>query len=71
MSEIEEKCSYRDPENINEILERVKNTEKHNDIVKLIDNIFPDWILGWCEKYSSDYSHFQNNWRFVCTKMTI
>ena len=71
MSEIEEKCSYKDPENIKEILEQVKNTEKHNDIVKLIDNIFPGWILGWCEKYSSDYSHFQNNWRFVCKKMAL
>lgn len=80
MAEIEEKsenvenvenvenCKYRDPDNMEEIIERVKNTEKHNDVVDIINKVFPGWILGWPKKYSKDYIHFQNNWEFVCKK---
>jgi hypothetical protein len=60
--------SFEDPENVEEIIKKVKECETHDEVVKLINETFPGWILGWSKKYSTDYQHFQNNWEFVCKK---
>ena len=60
--------SFEDPENVEEIINKVKECETHDEVVKLINETFPGWILGWSKKYSVDYQHFQNNWEFVCKK---
>jgi hypothetical protein len=59
---------YQDPVNVNELVEKVKDCETHDEIIKLINDTFPGWILGWPARYSVDYPHFQNNWEFVCKK---
>jgi hypothetical protein len=59
---------YQDPENVNEILEKVKMCETHDEIISLINEQFPGWIIGWPKKYSADYPHFQNNWEYMCKK---
>jgi hypothetical protein len=58
---------YVNPVNTNEIIEKLKNTETHDEIVNIINETFPTWILGWLKAYSSDYPHFQKNWENVCT----
>ena len=66
---IEEKTNnYQDPDNYDEIIEKIKNAEMHNDVVKIINETFPTWILGWPKRYSLDYPNFQNNWEYVCKK---
>lgn len=62
------KSPYQDPENVDDIVEKVKNCETHDEVVTLINETFPGWILGWPMRYSLDYPHFQNNWEFVCKK---
>lgn len=61
-------AKYIDPENYSQIVEDIKNAENHNQVVDIINKTFPGWILGWPERYSKDYPHFQNNWEFVCNK---
>ena len=60
--------SYTDPENHEEIVENIKKAETHDEVVKIINKTFPVWIIGWPKRYSDDYPHFQNNWKFVCNK---
>lgn len=60
--------SYQDPENVEELIERIKECETHDKVVDLINEIFPGWILGWPKRYCADYPHLQNNWEFVCKK---
>lgn len=59
---------YRDPPNIDDIIENIKNAENHNEVVDIINKTFPGWILGWPKRYSIDYPHFQNNWEYICKK---
>jgi hypothetical protein len=60
--------SYVNPENYNEVVEEIKNAEKHDQVIEIINKTFPRWILGWPKRYCQDYPHFQNNWEFVCKK---
>jgi hypothetical protein len=57
---------YIDPPNTAEIMNEIKNAETHDQVVNIITNVFPGWILGCPKKYSKDYQHFQHNWEFVC-----
>lgn len=59
---------YENPENVDEIVEKVKNCQMHDDVVKLITETFPGWILGCPKRYSVDFPHFQYNWEYVCKK---
>lgn len=60
--------SYRDPENVDEIIDKLKNCENHDQIITLIKKTFPGWIIGWSKRYCTDYPHFQNNWKYICKK---
>jgi hypothetical protein len=65
---IDQKSPYVDPPQKNKIIEEVKKAENHDEIIKIINRVFPTWILGWPKSYSNDYPHFQNNWEYVCKK---
>ena len=67
METINEK-KFSDPQNTNQLIEEIKNSETHDQVVDIINKTFPTWIIGWPKKYSVDYPHFQNNWNFVCKK---
>ena len=67
--ETESNDDFIDPVNKDEIEERIKNAENHDEIVKIITETFPDWIMGWLNSYSTDYPHFQKNWETMSTKM--
>ena len=68
MSNLNIKEKYEDPENTEEIINKVKECSTHDEVVKLINETFPGWVLGCSKRYSLDYQHFQNNWEFVCKK---
>lgn len=60
---------YKDPHNIDNIISKILNTEKHNDIRNIIEETFPSWILGSTDSYCLDYPHLQKNWDHVCDKI--
>ena len=57
---------YQNPTNADEIVENVKNCETHDEIVNLINKVFPTWIIGWPKRFCADYPHFENNWKYIC-----
>lgn len=59
---------YTDPPNKDQIMNDIKNAEMHDDVIKIINNTFPGWILGWPKRFCVDYPHFQSNWEFVCKR---
>lgn len=61
-----EVLKYKDPSNVDEIIESLKNAETHKDVVNIINTTFPDWILGWPKRYCIDYPSLKNNWEFIC-----
>lgn len=65
---VETKLPFQDPENVDEIMGKIKECETHDQVVDLINETFPGWIIGWPKRYSVDFPHFQNNWEFVCNK---
>jgi hypothetical protein len=67
-SHVETNRPYQDPENADEIVEKLKECENHDQVVNLINETFPGWILGWPKRYGVDFPSFQNNWEYVCKK---
>ena len=47
-------------ENENEI--DIRNLPTMKDVFDLIMKKYPGWMIDVCDKYSSDYPHFTNNW---------
>jgi len=68
MSNPSKESLYTDPENVDTIIDNLKNCENHDQVITLIKKTFPTWIIGWPKRYCTDYPHFQNNWKFVCNK---
>lgn len=61
--------NYKNPINKEDIIISLKNAETHNEVIKIINSVFPTWILGCSKKYSDDYQHFTTNWNMVCEKI--
>ena len=57
---------YKDPENVNEILEKIKNAPTLGHVKPVLDSLYPGWILGNIKGYSKDYPQLQNNWETIC-----
>jgi hypothetical protein len=62
---------FIDPENVDEIIERVKKCPTMKDINDLLYEIYPKWIVLYLEKYSEDYPQLQSNWEFITSKHNI
>lgn len=60
---------YKDPENASErdkIIEKLSSMETMGDIKRFVDENYPNFILGFIDKFSSDYSILENNWKKFC-----
>jgi hypothetical protein len=62
---------YKDPENRDEILDKIKDCETLKDINELIKEVYPTWIVNFIDNYSTDYPHLQANWKYVVREMNI
>lgn len=65
---VEQENLYINPLNTDDIIEELKNSQTHNEIMDIIHKTFPGWIIGYPKKYCLDYPHLQSNWEFVCKK---
>jgi hypothetical protein len=59
---------YQDPQNVDQIITQVKECETHDEVLTLINEIFPNWIIGCPKRFCIDYPHFQYNWEYVSKK---
>ena len=64
-----EKYKNPSPEITESIMKNLRDAENHNEVIEIINSIFPTWIIGCSKKYSVDYPHFTNNWENVCKKI--
>ena len=62
---------YEDPENVNDILQELKNCPTLGDIYKLINRVYPTWIIEFIGNYSFDYPHLRSNWIEATRKANI
>ena len=56
---------YEDNENLETILEELKNCHMIEDIMKLVNNYYPTWIVYILDRFSDDYPHLTYNWEHV------
>jgi len=62
---------YQDPENLPEIMERLKNLPTLKEVMELIDEIFPTWFVSTLPRYSYDYESIQSNWVSVANMANV
>ena len=57
---------YTDPSNKRDLMNRVKNIYSIPEVISLVTNIFPTWIVHYSPEYAADYPHLTNNWKDIC-----
>ena len=68
---VQELYDYSDPENKDEIIEKIRYCKTLKDIETLIIETFPNWIIKFSNKYSNDYPHLQSNWENISKEFKI
>ena len=62
---------YKDPENTEKIIQRIKVCPTMNEIHALVLEVFPKWIVGFMPKFSSDYQFLNESWEKVCCEIKV
>lgn len=57
---------YNDPENLDDILTKIKLAPTLGDVKPILDSLYPTWIVGNMKGYSKDYPLLQKNWETIC-----
>ena len=57
---------YKDPENVEELIEKIRTFPTIKEIYEFINEIYPTWIIIIISKYCKDYSIFDKNWKDIC-----
>jgi len=60
---------YLDPQNIEEIKSQLSEKKTMKDILELVNEIYPDWIITFADKFSTNYPSLTVNWVKTCEKM--
>jgi hypothetical protein len=63
--------NYQDNETRIQIKEDIKECKCLKDIVDLIDQYYPEWLVTSIDGYSEDYPQLTKNWNIVCEKMGV
>jgi hypothetical protein len=62
---------FKDPENIEEVKNSLKNCPTLKEVIDLIEKTFPGWIITFLDKYSNDYPHLETNWDIITKETNI
>ena len=62
---------FTDPSNIDEIKEQIKNCPTVKDVIEIINNVYPSWLVNIIDNYSDDYPHLTKNWDIICEKLFL
>lgn len=62
---------YKNPSNIQQIIEELKECKNLGEVKKLTERVFPDWFVTMIPEFSLDYPQFQQNWQMVCQKANV
>jgi hypothetical protein len=61
----------QDPENIDEILEKIGTIRTMGEIFELIDKTFPSWVIHIVDNFSEDYLFLDQNWQNICKELNV
>ena len=62
---------FKDPSNVDEIKEQIINCPTVKDVIEIINNVYPYWLVNTIDDYSEDYPHLTKNWEIICEKFQI
>lgn len=62
---------YQDPENVDEIITKLKLLPTMKEVKKLIEEVYPNWFITILPQYSNDYKQLQTNWVNVANKIGV
>ena len=65
----QESNKYRDPENVEQIINSLSEQKTLGDVKTIIDTYYPSWFVKLVSEYSSDYDYLNKNWKKVCEKI--
>lgn len=57
---------FADTEEREELLKQLGNMENSEMCYDLICKYYPDWLLGYFDRYSTDYPTLSENWIKIC-----
>lgn len=59
---------YKNPDNIQEIMDELRECKTLGEVKKLTERVFPDWFVTTISEFSEDYPQFNQNWQMICQK---
>ena len=62
---------FLNPENINYYKDKINKISNDKELIKFINEIFPNWIQFMIDDYSDDYPHLKVNWKKICDRSKI
>lgn len=62
---------YKDPENVDTVLSKIKNLKTLGEIKTFVDQLFPTWFVTAMDYYCYDYPHLNRNWYAVCDLIVV
>lgn len=62
---------YSDPENLENIIKEIMLMKTVQHVVDKLKELYPDFIIDTLEDYSTDYPHFDINWRGMCFALKV
>ena len=62
---------YEDPENMEAVVKDLMTLQTIKEIYDLLLKIYPDFVINVLSKYSTDYPHFDINWRGICETLKV
>ena len=57
---------YSDPPNFDDIVVKIKECPTLNEIMKLMNEVLPNWHVGCISEFSPDYKILETNWKRQC-----
>ena len=67
----EDNDPFIDPPNSSDIIASLLQLPTYKDVLDYINNIFPNLIVAFTDKYSNDYPFLTKNWNYICDRIGI
>jgi hypothetical protein len=54
-----------------EIIDKLNASTTVEEVERVIETYYPNWLVISLDAYSNDYPHLQKNWHLLCEKMNV
>lgn len=58
---------HKDPENWQELLEKMKGLKTLGEVLEMFQTVFPGIVVGFLDGYSPDYPHLTEDWEKIAS----